>query len=128
MKSLTEFSKPLYHSYCSTMVTYYQHALSLIFAIHEINRNSRLLPNITLGFHLYDDMFTSGTACESILDLLFIQQKCHINYKCDRKDVLSVVGGFTKETSIQMAKIVNIYKIPQVCACVCVECDGILFL
>ncbi|XP_066486030.1 vomeronasal type-2 receptor 26-like [Tiliqua scincoides] len=94
-------------------IRYYQHALSLIFAIHEINKNPRLLPNLTLGFHIYDNLFNSRSTYESTLDLLFPQQKNHPNYKCERRDVLSVIGGLTKKTSIQMAHIFNVYKIPQ---------------
>ncbi|XP_066485774.1 vomeronasal type-2 receptor 26-like [Tiliqua scincoides] len=98
----------------STKIRYYQHALAIIFAIHEINSNPRLLPNLTLGFHIYDNLFNSRITYESIVDLLFPQQKNSPNYKCERRDVLSVIGGLTKETSMQMAHIFNIYKIPQV--------------
>ncbi|XP_066485778.1 vomeronasal type-2 receptor 26-like [Tiliqua scincoides] len=84
-----------------------------MFAIHEINKNPRLLPNTTLGFHIYDNLFNSRSNYERILDLLFTQPKFGPNYKCDRKNVLSVIGGFTKENSLQMANMFNVYKIPQ---------------
>ncbi|XP_077774380.1 vomeronasal type-2 receptor 26-like [Podarcis muralis] len=35
------------------------------------------------------------------------------NYKCDRKNVLSVIGGLTSEYSKQMSTILSNYKIPQ---------------
>ncbi|XP_053120504.1 vomeronasal type-2 receptor 26-like [Hemicordylus capensis] len=92
---------------------YYQHVLSLMFAIQEINNNPSLLPNITLGFHIYDNLFGSRTTYESVLDLLFRQQNNAINYKCNGKDVLSVIGGLGAEHSIQMATIFSVYKIPQ---------------
>ncbi|XP_066485726.1 vomeronasal type-2 receptor 26-like [Tiliqua scincoides] len=93
---------------------HFQHVLSLIFAIHEIDQNSRLLPNVTLGFHIYDNLFNSWSTYESALSLLFTQQRNITNYKCDRKKhVLSVIGGLTEETSIQLAPITNVYKIPQ---------------
>ncbi|XP_066485786.1 vomeronasal type-2 receptor 26-like [Tiliqua scincoides] len=94
-------------------IPYYQHALSLMFAIHEINKNPRLLLNTTLGFHIYDNLFNSRSNYERILDLLFTQPKISPNYKCDRKNMLSVIGGFTKENSLQMANMFNVYKIPQ---------------
>ncbi|XP_066485550.1 vomeronasal type-2 receptor 26-like [Tiliqua scincoides] len=50
----------------------------------------------------------------SILDLLFKQQRNVPNYKCGKKvDVLSVIGGFTVEYVIQMANILSHYKFPQ---------------
>lgn len=97
------------------MITNYQHPLSLIFAIYEINSNPRLLPNITLGFHIYDNQFDSRTTYESILDLIYTQQKKSPNYKCEEKDMLSIIGAVCQEASMQMANICNVYKIPQVC-------------
>nr|XP_056720552.1 vomeronasal type-2 receptor 26-like [Euleptes europaea] len=99
-----------------TKVVYknYQHALTLMFAIHEINKNPTLLPNITLGLHIYDNQFYARITYATILDLLFTQQRNVPNYKCDRgKDVLSVIGGLSLDASIQMATILSIYKIPQ---------------
>lgn len=97
---------------------YYQHILALIFAVDEIDKNPELLSNITLGFHIYDNLFDSKTTYETVLDLLF-SKKNTSNYKCDKKHLLSVIGGFTVENSIQMATILSIYKIPQVCVYVC---------
>ncbi|XP_061448016.1 vomeronasal type-2 receptor 26-like [Rhineura floridana] len=92
---------------------HYQHVLTLIFAIHEINDIPSLLPNITLGFHIFDNLFDLGRTDETILDLLFKQRKNTLNDKWDRKDVFSVIGGLTSEHSIQMATILSNYKIPQ---------------
>lgn len=72
------------------------------------------MPNITLGFHIYDNLFNSRVTYETTLELLFPQQKNHPNYKCEKRHVLSVIGAVTKETSMQMAHIFNVYKIPQV--------------
>ncbi|XP_066485773.1 vomeronasal type-2 receptor 26-like [Tiliqua scincoides] len=114
LESYTVFSsQEVTHNRVRREIRYYRHALSLMFAIHEINKNPRLLPNTTLGFHIYDNLFNSRSNYERILDLLFTQPKLSPNYKCDRKNVLSVIGGFTKENSLQMANMFNVYKIPQ---------------
>ncbi|XP_066485398.1 vomeronasal type-2 receptor 26-like [Tiliqua scincoides] len=93
----------------------YQHVLSFIFAIHEINKNLILLPNATLGFKIYDNFFNGLITYETTLDLLFKHPRNKFNYKCDKKEtVLSVIAGFTVEYTIQMDSILSLYKIPQV--------------
>ncbi|XP_048372526.1 vomeronasal type-2 receptor 26-like [Sphaerodactylus townsendi] len=92
----------------------YQAVLSLLFAINEINKNPKLLPNVSLGFHIYDNFFHSKTTHEVILDLLFTQQRHAPNYKCDRENgALSVIGEFPTGSMIEIASIFNTYKIPQ---------------
>nr|XP_056720538.1 vomeronasal type-2 receptor 26-like [Euleptes europaea] len=92
----------------------YQQALVLIFAIDEINKNPRLLPNVTLGFNIYDNQFNARNTYETILDMLFMHQQGSLNFKCHRNtDVLSVIGGYSVQTIVQMATILSIYKIPQ---------------
>ncbi|XP_054849733.1 vomeronasal type-2 receptor 26-like [Eublepharis macularius] len=92
----------------------YQQALALIFAIDEINKNPRLLPNVTLGFGIYDNQFIASCTYEAVVDMLFAQQRKSLNFKCHlNKDVLIVIGGYSVETISQMATILSIYKFPQ---------------
>ncbi|XP_066486081.1 uncharacterized protein [Tiliqua scincoides] len=92
----------------------YQHVLSFMFAIQEINGNPHLLPNVTLGMNIYDNLFDGMITYESIMDLLFKLQRNIPNYKCDNQEnVLSVIGGLTVEYIIQMYYILSLYKIPQ---------------
>lgn len=111
---LTEVSNSQCNFYYSVEQKNYQHVLALIFAVHEINKNPRILSNITLGLHIYDNVFDSLSTYKAILDLLFPKQVNVLRF--DRKeDVLSVIGGLTVINSLQMATILGIYKIPQVC-------------
>ncbi|XP_066485582.1 vomeronasal type-2 receptor 26-like [Tiliqua scincoides] len=104
---------------------HYQHVLAFLFAIQEINRNPNLLPNMTLGFKIYDNFFEGMATYKSILDLLFKQQRNVPSYKCGKKgDVLSVIGGFTIEYVIQIANILSHYKFPQITYVNVVIVDG----
>lgn len=98
------------------MVTkFYQHILALVFAIDEINNNPKILPNVTLGFHIFDSYCDSKMIYRTILDLLFTSfQEFIPNYKCGQKNVIGVIGGFGSDTTSRMADILYPYKIPQV--------------
>ncbi|XP_025030015.1 vomeronasal type-2 receptor 26-like [Python bivittatus] len=92
----------------------YQHVLVFLFAIHEINVNENLLPNTTLGSQIYENAFNPLKACGNLLTLLFMGQNCLPNYNSvkDQK-LMAAVGDLNFQNSIQMANIINAYKIPQ---------------
>ncbi|XP_060112555.1 vomeronasal type-2 receptor 26-like [Heteronotia binoei] len=93
---------------------FYQHLLALAFAVEEINMNPKILPNVTLGFHIYDTYNDDKMTYRTTLDLLY---KCHgyfPNYACDiQKNLMAIVGGLASDVSFHMADILALYKIPQ---------------
>ncbi|XP_054850310.1 vomeronasal type-2 receptor 26-like [Eublepharis macularius] len=105
-----EFQK----EHLSTVPKNYQHILSLVFAVKEINENPKLLPNHTLGFHFYESYFNARTTYQNTLNLVFSQNWTLLNYKCDHKNLIAVIGGLDSETSLYMATLLGIYKIPQI--------------
>ncbi|XP_061446522.1 vomeronasal type-2 receptor 26-like [Rhineura floridana] len=98
------------------MVTkFYQHVLALVFAVDEINENSKILPNVTLGFHIYDSYAMAKMTYRAILDLLFKSQQFVPNYKCGiQEKIIGVIGGLSSDISSCMADILDLYKIPQI--------------
>uniref|UniRef100_A0ABM5GQ36 Vomeronasal type-2 receptor 26-like n=1 Tax=Pogona vitticeps TaxID=103695 RepID=A0ABM5GQ36_9SAUR len=100
--------------HCSLIPKNYQHILAFAFAIRQINQNAQLLPNITLGYKIYDNSFNPWKTCGNTLDLLFMSKRHLPNYNCGRKEkVVAAIGGLTSENSMQMANIFSIYNIPQ---------------
>ncbi|XP_060549657.1 vomeronasal type-2 receptor 26-like [Pantherophis guttatus] len=92
----------------------YQQILALVFAVKEINKNSELLPNITLGFHIVNNYFPARITYKAILSLLSTQQKFVPNFTCDlKKTFIAAIGGRLTETSFNMATVLANYKIPQ---------------
>ncbi|XP_078234905.1 vomeronasal type-2 receptor 26-like [Pogona vitticeps] len=92
----------------------YQHVLAFLFAIHEINKDNKLLPNTTLGSVVADDFFSAWRACKATLDLLFRSQGNVLNYSCEKgARLLAVIGALTSPSSIQMANVLSTYKVPQ---------------
>ncbi|XP_054850470.1 vomeronasal type-2 receptor 26-like [Eublepharis macularius] len=94
---------------------FYQHPLALAFAVDEINRNPNILPNVTLGFHIYDSYNDDKMTYRTTLDLLFKSHRYLPNYECDnQKNLMAVIGGLGSKTSFHMADLLSLYKIPQV--------------
>ncbi|XP_063158734.1 vomeronasal type-2 receptor 26-like [Candoia aspera] len=92
----------------------YQHILALMFAVKEINENSQLLPNVSLGFHIYNDYFIASWTYHAAMQLLSTKDQFIPNYKCDDQGkVMAVIGGPNSNLCLDLATILNNYQIPQ---------------
>ncbi|XP_068957199.1 vomeronasal type-2 receptor 26-like [Petaurus breviceps papuanus] len=93
----------------------YQQALMLMFVVEEINKNPNLLPNLTLGFHLYNTYHSDEKTLESSLRWLSGQGQLIPNYSCWGKDkAVAIIGGATSALSVQMGTLLELYKYPQI--------------
>ncbi|XP_033024099.1 vomeronasal type-2 receptor 26-like [Lacerta agilis] len=94
---------------------FYAHIVALVFAVDEINENPKILPNATLGFQIYDSHFNSRMTYRNTLDLLFKSHHFVPNYICGiEENVAGVIGGLSSDTSLSMADVLGLYKIPQI--------------
>ncbi|XP_053149296.1 vomeronasal type-2 receptor 26-like [Hemicordylus capensis] len=85
-----------------------------MFAIQEINRNPRLLPNITLGYSIYENYYDAIMTSDTVVDLLSTGKVNVPNYSCGRRsNLVAVLEGSFSDISIQMSTTLGIYKIPQ---------------
>ncbi|XP_044524389.1 vomeronasal type-2 receptor 26-like [Gracilinanus agilis] len=92
----------------------YQQVLALMFAVEEINRDPTLLPNTTLGFHIYNTYHSDARTLESSLRWLSGQGQTIPNYSCERQDrSMAVIGGATSALSVQMGTLLELYRFPQ---------------
>ncbi|XP_066486700.1 vomeronasal type-2 receptor 26-like [Tiliqua scincoides] len=92
----------------------YQHILSLVYAVKVINENTKILPNVTLGFHIYENYYNARMTYQNTFNIVSRHTKTVPNYKCDNeKNVIAVIGGLDSETSLHMATVLGIYKMPQ---------------
>uniref|UniRef100_A0A670K3G1 G-protein coupled receptors family 3 profile domain-containing protein n=1 Tax=Podarcis muralis TaxID=64176 RepID=A0A670K3G1_PODMU len=82
--------------------------------VEEINKNQKILPNLTLGFHIYDSYYDARMTYRTTLDLLFKSHRFEPNYICGaQKNLIAIIGGLSSVTSFYMADTIGLYKIPQ---------------
>ncbi|XP_054850400.1 vomeronasal type-2 receptor 26-like [Eublepharis macularius] len=97
------------------LTKFHQHVLAMVFAINEINKNPQILPNITLGFHIYDSYHDMRMTYRTTFDLLYKLHRYFPNYQCcSHKSLTAVIGSLSSDTSFLMADILSVYKIPQI--------------
>ncbi|XP_053216167.1 vomeronasal type-2 receptor 26-like [Podarcis raffonei] len=96
------------------MTQLYQHILALAFAVREINENPHLLPNITLGFHIYNSHFIARWTYQASLAVLSRKSRFVPNYNYEDENIpIAVIGGSNSDLRLQMATILHMYKMPQ---------------
>jgi vomeronasal 2 receptor len=89
--------------------------LALAFAVQEINENSYILHNMTLGFDLYHVNYGESVTLETPFIWLSGKYEMIPNYTC-RKDIKSaeVLTGTSHTTAAQIGILLELYKFPQV--------------
>ncbi|XP_048366398.1 vomeronasal type-2 receptor 26-like [Sphaerodactylus townsendi] len=97
------------------MTQNYQHILALVFAVQEINENPQLLLNITLGFSLFNNYFSTSRTYQASMELLSARGRFIPNYRCSSlSNPVVAIGGPRANFCHDMATILSTYKIPQV--------------
>ncbi|XP_025754274.1 extracellular calcium-sensing receptor isoform X1 [Oreochromis niloticus] len=99
-------------------------AQTMAFAIDEINRNTNLLPNVTLGYTLYDNCLELGIGFRGALSLASGQEdQIVVDDTCvGNPPVVGVVGDSSSTNSIAISNVLGLYRVPMVsyfatCSC-----------
>ena len=91
----------------------------MIFAIEEINREGRLLPNITLGYKIYDSCSTPHQALKAAVELMGNEKGSGAegetggNHTCHGA-VPAVIGDGGSTQSLVVARFLGVFHVPQV--------------
>ncbi|XP_029437541.1 vomeronasal type-2 receptor 26-like isoform X1 [Rhinatrema bivittatum] len=92
-----------------------RHLLAFAFAIEEINNSTDILPNITLGFLMYDSCISDRISVLNTLKILSVKKDAVPNYSCSQKDrVVAFIGHLMSSPSYSTAQITGIYRYPQI--------------
>ncbi|XP_053312109.1 vomeronasal type-2 receptor 26-like [Spea bombifrons] len=103
------------HSWTRPFPHHYVNILNFLFAVENINNNPDILPNITLGYHLYDSCSDPRKAVKSVLQILSGPKKTIPNYSCTERDkVAGFIGDHYSVTTVPIAQILGIYGYAQI--------------
>ncbi|KAM3936928.1 vomeronasal type-2 receptor 26-like [Leptodactylus fuscus] len=92
----------------------YLHLKAFLFAIDEINNRSDLLPNITLGYHIYDSCGNVNKVIKDVLQILSGHTVTAPNYSCMENDaVVGFIGDLQSVTTLPMAWLLGLYGYTQ---------------
>ena len=86
----------------------YQSLAAILFALEEINSNSDILPNITLGTKIYD------TCRSQTIGVDGAKQLVRYSLRNTTSPLVAVIGATRSDVSIPVANILRAFDIPQV--------------
>ncbi|XP_018416470.1 PREDICTED: extracellular calcium-sensing receptor-like [Nanorana parkeri] len=112
----TNYMKPPAPAMCKTFrLENYQRVQAVHFAVEEINKDPQLLPNITVGFQIFDSCSVLQRAISGTLQLLSGQGRPLANYRCNQDVHLAAVIGHSISTyTMLLAHILGLYRYPQI--------------
>uniref|UniRef100_A0A3P9LT62 Olfactory receptor C family, h1 n=1 Tax=Oryzias latipes TaxID=8090 RepID=A0A3P9LT62_ORYLA len=116
--SLTETPEPLI---CSSFREF-QFAQTMMFAIEEINNSSSLLPNVSVGYKIFDSCGSTLPSTRAAMGLINGQEKTFEKTCTGQSTVHAIVGASKSSSTIVLSQIAGIFQIPVIshfstCAC-----------
>ncbi|XP_066566556.1 extracellular calcium-sensing receptor-like [Amia ocellicauda] len=101
----------------------FQYPQTMIFAIEEINNRSDILPNVSLGYKIYDSCRTVSLSIKASMALMNMEQKNLSDESCTKPTTVHAIIGHPSSTpTIGIATTVGPFGIPVIshfatCAC-----------
>ncbi|XP_067245224.1 extracellular calcium-sensing receptor-like isoform X1 [Chanodichthys erythropterus] len=104
-------------------MTSFQQALTMVFAINEINNNPHLLPNITLGYQIYDNCLRLEVAFRGATALVSGTEETFSDLNCKGPPpVIGIIGDPGSTHSIAISSVLGLFRLPMIsyyatCSC-----------
>uniref|UniRef100_A0A3B3CZ02 Olfactory receptor C family, h1 n=1 Tax=Oryzias melastigma TaxID=30732 RepID=A0A3B3CZ02_ORYME len=100
----------------------FRFAQTMIFAIEEINNSSSLLPNISVGYKIFDSCGSTLPSTRAAMGLINGQEKTFGKSCTGQSTVHAIIGASKSSSTIVLSQIAGIFQIPVIshfstCAC-----------
>ncbi len=93
----------------------FKFAQTLIFAIEEINKNTQLLPGVSLGYKMYDSCSSIALTILSGMALMNGYEETLSDTSCSRPPAVhAIVGESNSSPTIGLASLVGPFSLPVV--------------
>nr|XP_033771466.1 vomeronasal type-2 receptor 26-like [Geotrypetes seraphini] len=93
----------------------YYDFLTFVSTVEEINNSSELLPNLTLGFQIYDSYNNPLFTFQDAMNIFSGRGTLIPNYRCRTSGSLAaIIEGLPPEESSQISNVFRIYHYPQI--------------
>ncbi|XP_040263979.1 extracellular calcium-sensing receptor-like [Bufo bufo] len=98
------------------LIRYYRDVLAVMFAVEQINENAHLLPNLTLGFHIFDSCVSEARAIQATLMILWEEKGSYYESIQSWKDpfLAGIIGDSMSTLSMPIARILGPCHYPQI--------------
>ncbi|XP_077327754.1 extracellular calcium-sensing receptor-like [Lithobates pipiens] len=111
-----DYKEPPAPATCKTFrLENYQRVQAVHFAVEEINKDPQILPNISLGFQIFDSCTVLQRAISGTMQLLSGHGQPLVNYRYNHDIHLAAVIGHSISTyTMLLAHILGLYRYPQI--------------
>ncbi|KAM6933288.1 uncharacterized protein FYW49_001659 [Xenentodon cancila] len=100
----------------------FRFAQTVIFAIEEINNSSSLLPNVSIGYKIFDNCASPLPSTRAAMGLINGQERTEGKTCSGQSSVHAVIGTSESSTTIVMQQILGIFQIPGISSSATCEC------
>ncbi|XP_073671758.1 olfactory receptor CH1 [Paramisgurnus dabryanus] len=120
---IPSFTKKPQHLMCTSLnLQEFHFAQTMIFAIEEINNKSSLLPNISIGYQIFDSCGSTLASMRSSMSLINGQEMTAEQTCFGKTAVKAIIGESESSSTIVLSRATGPFKIPVIshfatCAC-----------
>uniref|UniRef100_A0A672G5X2 Extracellular calcium-sensing receptor-like n=1 Tax=Salarias fasciatus TaxID=181472 RepID=A0A672G5X2_SALFA len=120
--SLLFTEKPARLRCSSTNLREFRFAQTMIFAVKEINKSKFLLPNVTIGYRIYDNCGSTLSSMRAVMALLN-GDEWTLEKSCSGQSAVSAIIGESESSStIVLSRTTGPFKIPVISHSATCEC------